>query len=50
VRKEATGAILDELLVRMRQVLLDMRQIGLEARETRHLELTMKKRLVDVGG
>ena len=50
VRKGATYAILDELVVRVRPVLSDLGQIGLEGRETRRLESTMRKRLADVGG
>jgi serine/threonine-protein kinase HipA len=48
VRKQATEAILDEVSASVRPALATLRGIGLEERETRHLESTMKKRLADV--
>jgi serine/threonine-protein kinase HipA len=48
VRRQATEAILDELVAKLRPVLGTLREIGLEERETRHLESTMKRRLNDV--
>jgi serine/threonine-protein kinase HipA len=48
VRRQATEAILDALSATLRPVLGTLREIGLEERETRHLESTMKRRLHDV--
>jgi serine/threonine-protein kinase HipA len=48
VRRPATEAILDELATTVRPILGKLREIGLEDRETRHLESTMKRRLADV--
>jgi serine/threonine-protein kinase HipA len=48
VRRQATEAILNQLSATLRPVLGTLRQIGLEERETRHLESTMKRRLAEV--
>jgi serine/threonine-protein kinase HipA len=49
VRKEATIAILDELLASLRGAMGQLGRIGLDDRETRHLESTIKKRCGDLG-
>jgi serine/threonine-protein kinase HipA len=48
VRRPATEAILDEVASGVRPLLGRLRELGLEERETRHLESTMKRRLNDV--
>ncbi len=48
VRRPATEAILDELAAVLRPAIGTLREIGLEERETRHLESTMKRRLAEV--
>jgi hypothetical protein len=48
VRKPATEAILDEIAASVRPALVNLREIGLEDRETRQLESAMKRRLVEV--
>jgi serine/threonine-protein kinase HipA len=48
VRKEATLAILDELVASLRGEIGHFGRIGLDERETRHLESTIKKRLADL--
>jgi serine/threonine-protein kinase HipA len=48
VRKQATEAMLDEVAAGVNPALSNLKEIGLEDRETQHLESTMKRRLRDI--